>query len=99
MGEVQRLRVFDAVFAFAILIGVANFAYHAIQGDFGLFSIIASEAEERALTTELSEAQAERSKLENRVARLGAAYLDLDILDETARGALGLIRTDEVTLR
>ncbi len=99
MGEVQRLKVFDAIFAFAILIGVANFAYHAIQGDFGLFSIIASEAEERALTIELSEVQRERAMLENRVARLDEAYLDLDLLDEAARGVLGLVGPDEVTQR
>lgn len=99
MGEVQRLQVFDAIFAFAIIIGVANFAYHAIQGDFGLFSIIASEAEERALVAELSLAQRERDALENRVARLSEGYLDLDILDEAARDALGLIRSDEVTPR
>ncbi len=99
MGEAQRLKAFDAVFAFAILIGVANFAYHAIQGDFGLFSIIASEAEERSLTIELSELQRERDRLENRVARLDAAYLDLDLLDEAARGVLGLVGPDEVTQR
>lgn len=99
MGEVQRLKAFDAIFAFAILIGVANFAYHAIQGDFGLFSIIASEAEERALTAELSEVRRERDALENRVARLGEGYLDLDLLDETARAVLGLVDPDEVTQR
>lgn len=99
MGEVQRLRVFDAVFAFAILIGVANFGYHAIQGDFGLFAIIANEAEENTLVAELSEARQERARLENRVARLGEGYLDIDMLDEAARNVLGLIGGDEVTLR
>ncbi|PIP97673.1 MAG: septum formation initiator precursor [Rhodobacterales bacterium CG18_big_fil_WC_8_21_14_2_50_71_9] len=99
MGEGQRLRAFDAVFAFAILAGVANFAYHAVQGDFGLFAIIASEAEERTLTADLAAVRAERATLENRVARLNAGFLDLDILDETARDTLGLIGADEVALR
>jgi len=99
MGEGQRLRAFDAVFAFAILAGVANFAYHAVQGDYGLFSIIASEAEERTLAAELAAVRAERAALENRVARLNTGFLDLDILDETGRDMLGLIGADEVALR
>lgn len=97
--ETQRLRVFDALFCFAILAGVANFGYHALQGDYGVFAMIAVESEERALQAELASLAVQRDALENRAARLSESYLDLDLLDETARATLGLMRPDEVTLR
>ncbi|MFN3615590.1 MAG: FtsB family cell division protein [Rubrimonas sp.] len=97
--ETQRLRFFDALFGFAILAGVANFGYHALQGDHGVFAVIAIKAEERALRAELQRVSAERAELENRTQRLSEAFLDLDLLDETARAQLGLMRPDEATLR
>ncbi len=99
MGETQRLRAFDALFCLAIMIGMANFVYHAIEGDYGVFAILASEAEVQALTAELEEARRERAEIENRVARLGEGFLDLDLLEETARDVLGLMNADEVALR
>jgi cell division protein FtsB len=97
--ETQRLRIFDALFCFAILAGVANFGYHALQGEYGVFSMIAVEAEERALQADLERLAIERAELENRVLRLSDGYLDLELLDETARATLGLIRANEIVLR
>jgi cell division protein FtsB len=98
-GEAQRLRIFDALFCLAILAGVAKFGHSALQGDFGVFAMIAVEAEERALLAELDRLAVERAALENRALRLSDDHLDLDLLDEAARTTLGLIRPDEVVLR
>jgi cell division protein FtsB len=98
-GETWRAPLLDAAFCFAILAGVANFGYHALQGDYGVFAIIAIEAEERAAQAELQALRAERAVLENQATRLQEDYLDLDLLDEMARATLALMREDEVALR
>lgn len=97
--EARRLRAVDAVFALAILAGVANFAYHAIRGEYGVFALLRIEAQERELTEVLGAERARRAALENLTVRLGEGYLDLDLLDERARTVLGYMRADELTLR
>lgn len=97
--ENRRLRAFDAVFAVLILAGMANFAYHAIEGEFGVFAQIRIEAQERELAKVLADERARRATLENLALRLGDGYLDLDLLDERARAVLGYMREDELTLR
>ena len=98
-GDGARLRLVDALFCFAILAGLANFCWHALQGEFGLFALIRIESEERALAAELADLRAERARLENLTHRLSGAYLDLDLLDERARAVLGHMRSDEIVLR
>jgi len=98
-GEMQRLRIFDALFCLAILAGVANFGHSALQGDNGVFAMIAVTAEEQALRAELVRLGEERAALENRALLLSESHLDLDLLDEAARDHLGLIRPDEVVIR
>lgn len=90
---------FDAVFSLLVLSGIVNFGYHALQGDFGLFSLMRIEAEQQALTGELAALRGERAALENLALRLSENFLDLDLLDERARAVLGHMRTDEITPR
>lgn len=97
--DARKLRLLDALFSLAILAGVANFAFHALQGDFGLASLFRIEAEERRLTVELAALREERARLENLTLRLSEGYLDLDLLDERVRAVLGHMRPDEVTPR
>jgi cell division protein FtsB len=98
-SETGRVRALDAVFSFFILAGLANFSYHALQGEFGVFALMRLGAEERTARTELAELRLERARLANLTARLSESGLDLDLLDERARAVLGYMRADEVTLR
>ena len=90
---------FDAVFSCLILLGIVNFGYHALQGDYGLFALLRTETEEVALQRELAALKAERAQLENLALRLSPEFLDLDLLDERARAVLGHMRADEITPR
>jgi cell division protein FtsB len=90
---------FDAVFSALVLIGIVNFGYHALQGEYGVFSLMRIEAREQALSAQLDELRAERAHLENLVARLSPGYLDLDLLDERSRAVLGHMRADEIAPR
>ena len=74
------------------------FAYHAIQGDRGLFAWMALNQQLKQ-TRALADAVAtQRGELENRVSRLSNASLDSDLLDERVRSMLNLARGDEVVI-
>lgn len=75
------------------------FVFHAVQGEFGLFSRIQIEAEERDLIAERDRLLAELSAIQNKTRRLSDSYLDLDLLDEQARSVLGFARADEVIVQ
>lgn len=74
------------------------FAFHAVQGEYGLFSRVQVEAEEHALKAELAELQTELDGIRNKTMRLSDQFLDLDLLDERARVVLGVMRPDEITV-
>lgn len=82
----------------ALALGV-NFAYAAVQGEFGLFRRAEIDARNRVLAGELAEVQREVARMENLTLRLSDTYLDLDLLDEQSRRVLGLIRRDEIVIR
>lgn len=84
---------------FAFLATVCYFAYAAFQGQYGLMQRYRVEQKEALLRVELAELRAERKMMENKTARLGDEFLDLDLLDERARSVLGYIRADEILIR
>ncbi|MBC6443056.1 MAG: septum formation initiator family protein [Rhodobacteraceae bacterium] len=75
------------------------FIFAAVQGDYGHFRRIQTEADEAALRIQLAQLKAERAILENKTRRLSDTYLDLDLLDERARRILGMARGDEIIIR
>ena len=79
------------------LLGYLTFA--AMQGEHGLFRLFQIEAQEKRLLVELEELRSERRRIGNKVERLSAESLDLELLDEQARKVLGLARTDEILIR
>lgn len=89
-------RAANALFSMMIFAGVSFFAWHAIQGDFGVFAMLRAENEAVKLREELAEVKAERIALANLTRRLNHDYLDPDMLDERARSVLGYMRPDEI---
>jgi cell division protein FtsB len=74
------------------------FAYHAIQGERGLFAWMQLNQQLKQ-TQALADAVAtQRSELENRVRRLSNASIDPDLLEERVRSMLNLGRDDEVVI-
>ena len=77
---------------------LAYFAYHAIQGDRGLFAWMALNQQLKQTHALADAVAAQRAELENRVGRLSSASLDPDILDEQVRTMLNYARQDEVVI-
>ena len=77
---------------------LSYFAYHAIQGDRGLFAWMALNQKLKQTHALADAVAAQRSELENRVERLSSASLDLDLLDERVRAMLNYARQDEVVI-
>jgi cell division protein FtsB len=97
--EPRRTGGGSAVFAIAVIALITYLSLAAFQGEHGLFNLFRIEAQEARLRSELWGLQAERATILNKTQRLSADSLDLDLLDEQARKALGLGRPDEIIIR
>ena len=80
------------------LLVLAYFAYHAVEGEFGLYALERLEAEEQALSEELLRLRDARAQTEKRVALMRPESLDPDVIDEQARQALNLAHPHDVVL-
>ncbi len=100
MESETRSRGFGgAIFSVVMIALMCYLTFAAIQGEYGLFRLFQIEAQEHRLGAELDSLRAERAEIENLTRRLSSASLDLDLLDERARGVLGLGRPDEIMIR
>lgn len=97
-GRLTR-RIADAAVVLIVAAAMLHFAHRAVQGGSGLFVRMAVEKELAQLSAEKATLKAERARLANLTRRLSPDYLDLDLLDEEARKALGHMRPDEVVVR
>lgn len=77
---------------------VGYFAYHAVEGERGLFALVRLSEQIQESRAQLEELSAERKALERRVALLRPEHLDPDLLEERARLILNLGRSDEVII-
>lgn len=79
--------------------GLASyFAYHAIDGRFGLESRRTLLDRAHQLEVEVARLEAVRAGLEHKTALLGGTRIDQDLLDETARPGLGYANPDDVII-
>ncbi|WP_146587329.1 FtsB family cell division protein [Puniceibacterium confluentis] len=100
MNILRTPPAFGALVFFAITFSLgAYFTFAAVQGDFGVFRRAEITVESQNLAEELRQVRAEVDRMENLTTRLSDDYLDLDLLDQQARDVLGLMRTDEITVR
>lgn len=75
------------------------FTFAAVQGDFGMFARVATNAEAEGLRVERDKLSAELAEMQNLTHRLSDDYLDLDLLDQQTRDVLGYMRSDEIAIR
>jgi len=77
---------------------IAYFAYHAIQGDHGIFARDNLKDEVAQAQATLGTLQTQRSEMEKRAALIDPKQVDLDMLDERARAMLNVAKPDEVVI-
>ncbi|MEM7444129.1 MAG: septum formation initiator family protein [Pseudomonadota bacterium] len=77
---------------------VGYFAYHTVQGNRGVLSLVGLMSETARAHETLEELRSERLALEARVNALSPAHLDLDLLEEQARFVLNVGHEDELVL-
>lgn len=77
---------------------LAYFGFHAYHGEFGINSKYVIEARAAALQSDLEQIRAKRVEMERRVQLLHDGSIEKDMLDEQARRALDLSRSDEITI-
>ena len=77
---------------------LSYFGFHALHGDFGLYSSYQLVDRAAQLETRLALLKAERTHLESRVLLLHDGTIEKDMLDEQARRALNLTHENEITI-
>ena len=82
----------------ACLLIVSYFAYHAIEGEYGLAAHGRLQDRRAELTRQLAEVRGEREKLARQVNLVRAQSLDADLVDERARQALNLAHRNDVVI-
>jgi len=74
------------------------FAYHAVEGDYGLFALGKLKERVALLDAELAETRAEREQLERHVSLMRPESLDRDMIDERAREALNMADAKDIVI-
>lgn len=74
------------------------FAFHAVQGDRGVFAYADLTEQVREARLKLAEASAQRTALQSDVNRLKRDNLDLNLLEERVRAVLNLIDDDDILI-
>lgn len=74
------------------------FAYHAVEGDYGLFALGKLKDRVAALEVELAAVRAERAEMERHVALVRPESLDKDMIDERAREALNMADAKDIVI-
>jgi cell division protein FtsB len=74
------------------------FVYHAVQGDRGIVAWMQLNQQIRVAEAELDQTDLERREMEQRVALLSNASLDLDMLEERARVMLNFAHPDDLVI-
>ena len=74
------------------------FAYHAVEGDYGLFALGKLEGRVARLESELASIRAHREEIEKRVALMRPESVDRDMVDERAREALNMADAKDIVI-
>lgn len=74
------------------------FAYHAVEGDYGLYALGKLKDRVASLESELADVQAERMRMQRHVALMRPESLDRDMIDERARQALNMADAKDLVI-
>ena len=74
------------------------FAYHAVEGDYGLFARGKLQQRVEALEIELDAVRADRRQMESHVALMRPESVDRDMVDERAREALNMADAKDIVI-
>ena len=74
------------------------FAYHAVEGDYGLFALGKLHQRVASLDAELAGMRADRAALEKHVALMRPESVDKDMVDERARQALNMADAKDIVI-
>jgi cell division protein FtsB len=77
---------------------LSYFAYHAVEGEYGLFALGKLEARVASLEADLAAVRRRREALEAHVALMRPASLDRDMIDERARQALNMADAKDIVI-
>ena len=80
------------------LLILGYFAYHAIEGSYGLYALGKLRDRVAGLEVELAAVQAERAQVEKHVALMRPESLAKDVVDERARQALNMADAKDIVL-
>jgi cell division protein FtsB len=94
----KQSKVRPLLLPFACLLIVGYFAYHAVEGDYGLFALGKLKQRVATLEADLAEAKAARQRLESHVALMRPESLDRDMIDERAREALNMADAKDLVI-
>jgi cell division protein FtsB len=74
------------------------FAYHAVEGEYGLFALEKLRGRVASLEVRLEALRAERGRMERHVALMRPESLDKDMIDERAREALNMADAKDIVI-
>ena len=81
------------------LMVLGYFAFHGVEGDYGLYALQKLKQRENSLNAKLAELASERERMEKRVALMRPESLDPDMIDEKARQSLNMAhRNDRIII-
>lgn len=94
----KQSKVRPLLLPFCCLLIMGYFAYHAVEGDYGLFALEKLEARVEALDAELADVEGERRRMERKVSLMRPESLDRDMIDERAREALNMANAKDIVI-
>jgi len=74
------------------------FAYHAVEGDYGLFALGKLQQRVATLEIDLDAVRDERKQMESHVALMRPESVDRDMVDERAREALNMSDAKDIVI-
>ena len=80
------------------LLILGYFAYHVVEGDYGLFALGKLGERVVLLEHELQTLRARRQRMESHVALMRPESLDRDMIDERAREALNMADAKDIVI-
>ena len=80
------------------LLVLGYFAYHAVEGDYGLYALDRLQVRVASLEAEIAAVEAERERVESHVALMRPESLDRDMIDERARETLNLADAKDLVI-